>query len=97
MKSDDPRMVNVICELARMGYAEGKNGIEIAEGWIVPYIEAILSVREHRAKDPAAYPGFGDGSSEETARRIVARLLDAGWRPPDSDCLDLPAIPGELS
>jgi len=29
--------------------------------------------------------------------RVVARLLDAGWRPPDTECLDLPEIPEELS
>ncbi|WP_330173036.1 hypothetical protein OG875_05155 [Streptomyces sp. NBC_01498] len=97
MKADDPRMDGVVCELARMSYVSGKSGIEVAEDWIVPYLEALLSVREWRAKDPAAYPGFGDGSTAETARRIIARLLDAGWRPPDADCLDVPAIPEDAS
>lgn len=95
MTPDDPRMEAVVCELARMGYADGKTGIEIAEGWIVPCIEALLAVRDGRAKNPAAFPGYGEGTAEETARRIVARLLDAGWRPADADCLDLPSIPEE--
>lgn len=91
--ADNPRMDDVICGLAQMGYANGKNGIEIAEGWIVPYIEALLAVRDGRAKDPAAFPCYGEGTPKETARRIIARLLDAGWRPADADCLNLPDIP----
>lgn len=97
MKADDPRMDLVACELARMGYADGQDGIEIAQQWIVAAVFAFGAVREGRAKDPRSFPGFGDGSPEETARRIVARLLDAGWRPPDTECLDLPAFPEELS
>ena len=97
MKSDDPRMANVECALARMGYEHGRNGIEIAQQWIVASLFAFAAVRDGRAKDPTTFPGFGDGSPEETARRIVARLLDAGWRPPDTECLDLPEIPEELS
>ncbi|MEU2236130.1 hypothetical protein [Streptomyces vietnamensis] len=93
--SDNPRMSDVVCALAQMGYASCKTGIEIAEGWIVPHVEALLAVREARAKNPAAFPSYGEGTAEETARRIVARLLDAGWRPPDSECLDLPEVPGE--
>lgn len=97
MKADDPRMATVECALARMGYADGKTGIEIAQAWIVAHLFAFAAVREERAKDPATFPGFGDGTPEETARRIVARLLDAGWRPPDTECLDLPTVPEELS
>lgn len=87
MKPDDPRMANVVCDLARLSYADGKTGLEIAEFWIVPHLEALLAVRKGRAENPAAFPGFGDGSVQETARRIIARLLDAGWRPPDAECL----------
>ena len=83
----------VVCELAQMNYADGANGIHIAEGWIAAHVHAVLAVQEGRAKDPRAFPGYGDGTPQETARRIIARLLDAGWRPPDADCLDLPEIP----
>lgn len=93
MKPDDPRMANVECVIARSGYEHGKTGIQIAEQWIVAHVDALLAVTAGRAKNPMAFPGFGEGTSEETARRIVARLLDAGWRPPDADCLDLPAGP----
>lgn len=97
MNADDPRMANVECAIARVGYAHGKTGIEIAEQWIVAYLHALLEVQDARAKDPMAFPGFGDGSKEETARRIVARLLDAGWRPADTECLDLPTTNEEAS
>ncbi|WP_329616423.1 hypothetical protein OG244_28250 [Streptomyces brevispora] len=97
MNADDPRMANVECAIARIGYQHGKTGIEIAEGWIVPYIDALIAVRDGRADNPQAFPGYGEGTSEEAARRIVARLLDAGWRPPDADCLDLPPMLGEAS
>ncbi|MGW5711639.1 hypothetical protein [Streptomyces olivaceus] len=97
MKANDPRMQTVECAIARVGYEHGKTGIEIAEQWIVAHVNALLAVTAGRARNPMAFPGFGNGSSEETARRIVARLVDAGWRPPDTDCLDLPDIPGEAS
>lgn len=96
MNADDPRMATVECGIARIGYAHGKTGIEIAQQWIVSYVDALVSVRDERAKNPMAFPGYGDATAEETALRIVARLLDAGWRPPDTECLDLPAIPEEL-
>lgn len=93
MNPDDSRMQSVECAIARMSYEHGKTGIEIAEQWIVSHIDALLAVTEGRAQNPMAFPGFGDGTSEETARRIVARLIDAGWRPADTECLNLPAIP----
>jgi hypothetical protein len=97
MDANDPRMASVDCAIARVGYAHGQTGIEIAEQWIVSHVDAIIAVREGRAENPMAFPGYGDGTSQETARRIVARLLDAGWRPPDSECLDLPDTPEAAS
>lgn len=97
MTPDDPRMATVECAIARMNYAHGMTGIEIAQQWIAVYVHTFAVVREERAQNPMNFPGFGDGTPDETARRIVARLLDAGWRPPDTECLDLPAIPEELS
>ncbi|MFE2326092.1 hypothetical protein ACFXD5_19555 [Streptomyces sp. NPDC059385] len=89
MKPDDPRMNDVDCAIARIGYEHGQNGIAIAEQWITAHVHAVLAVQKGRAANPAAFPGFGDGTPEETARRIVARLLDAGWRPPDTECLEV--------
>ncbi|MBT2467800.1 hypothetical protein J7E97_07920 [Streptomyces sp. ISL-66] len=89
MKADDPRMAVVACELARLSYEGGGNGLEVAEQWITAHVSAVLAVQKGRAQNPLAFPGFGDGTPEETARRIVARLLDAGWRPPDTECLEV--------
>jgi hypothetical protein len=89
MNNDDPRLDNVVCEIARVQYAAGHNGIEIAEMWVSSYATALLEVHDGRRTNPSAFPGFGDGTPEETARRIIARLLDAGWRPPDADCLEV--------
>lgn len=97
MKADDPGMQLVVCEFARMHYEGGQNGLEIAEGWIVACVSAVLAVQKGRAENPMAFPEYGDGTPEETARRIIARLLDAGWRPPDTECLDLPEIPEAAS
>jgi hypothetical protein len=93
MNADDPRMANVECVLARYDYEIGKNGIQIAEEWTTVLVNALLTVRETRARHPDTFPGFGEATAEETARRIVARLLDAGWRPPDAECLDVPDLP----
>jgi hypothetical protein len=93
MDADDPRMAAVECDLAKYDYEIGKNGLEIAEEWTTVCITALLQVRETRARHPHTFPGYGEATAEETARRIVARLLDAGWRPPDTECLNLPAIP----
>jgi hypothetical protein len=93
MRADDPRMARVDCAIARIGYAHGRTGIEIAEQWITSHVEALLTVHEARAIDPRMFPGFGDATPQETARRIVARLLDAGWRPADTECLNLPDAP----
>lgn len=88
----DP-MANIECRVARDAYAKGQNGIEIAEGWIAAHVDATLTVHKARTESPMAFPGYGDATPEETARRIVGRLLDAGWRPPDLECLDFPARP----
>lgn len=92
MNADDPRMANVECLLARNDYELGKNGLEIAEEWVSVCLQAVFCVREQRAKDPSSFPGYGPDTPDETARRIIARLLDAGWRPPDTDCLNV-AVP----
>lgn len=93
MDANDPRMENVVCDLARFNYGLGQNGIDIAVGWATAGVDAVLTVREWRSKNPMAFPDYGTGTAEEAARRIIARLLDAGWRPPDAECLDLPDMP----
>ena len=93
MTADDPRLADVDCELARHQYAHGVTGIEIAETIATTQIWALLNVLAGRAQNPDAFPTYGPDATEEcAARRIIANLLDAGWRPPDADYLNV-AIP----
>lgn len=93
MEPNDPRMANVECLNAQHDYESGKDGIQIAEEWITVSVVALLTVREARAKNPQTFPGYGEATPEAVARRIVARLIDAGWRPADAECLELPQQP----
>jgi hypothetical protein len=84
-------MADVECAIARIHYQEGRNGIEIAEMWIASCVGALIEVQNARALNPAAFPTYPVEAAPHTAARMItARLLDAGWRPPDGDCLTLP-------
>lgn len=90
MNAEDPRLADVECGLALTGYAHGLDGIQIAEQIVATRIWALLHVRAGREQDPASFPTYGPDVSEEcAARRIVACLLDAGWRPPDAECFNV--------
>lgn len=81
-------MDRVDCALTRTYYAEGHDGLDIAEMWISSNIGALIEVQNARATNPTACPVYGpEATPHVAARRIIARLLDAGWRPPDPDCL----------
>ena len=81
-------MDRVDCALAKVFYAEGRDGLDIAEMWISSVIAALIEVQNARHVDPAACPQFGPEATPHVAAcRIIARLLDAGWRPADPDCL----------
>ncbi|MFJ5644101.1 hypothetical protein [Streptomyces sp. NPDC093223] len=80
----------VVCIVAQGMYADGSTGLDIAEMWISTIVSALVQVQDARRDDPKAAPTWGpEATPHVAARRIIARLLDAGWRPPDSDCLDL--------
>lgn len=83
-------MTEIDSALARDAYARGLDGLAIAETLIKIHISAVTAVHQARATNPTAFPTYGDATPEETARRILADLLDAGWRPPDLECLTLP-------
>lgn len=92
MKPTD--MDRVVCVVAQSMYASGETGLDIAEMWISTITAALIQVQNARHEDPAAVPTWGpDATPHTAARRIIARLLDAGWRPPDTECLDLPPVP----
>jgi hypothetical protein len=84
-------MDRVDCHLAKLLYAEGRDGLDIAEMWISNMIAALIEVQNARHTNPDACPQFGpEATPHVAARRIIARLLDAGWRPADPDCLTKP-------
>ncbi|MFE0651006.1 hypothetical protein ACFVZH_20695 [Streptomyces sp. NPDC059534] len=86
----------VDCVVAQSMYKDGRSGLDVAEMWISAVVSALIEVQNARAVNPAACPQFGpEATPHVAARRIIARLLDAGWRPPDGDCLDLPEVPSE--
>ncbi|MFC5204589.1 hypothetical protein [Streptomyces kaempferi] len=83
----------VACQVAKSMYEEGRNGIDIAEFWISVCVAGLIETQNQRAADPAAVPEWGPETTPHfAARRIVARLLDAGWTPPDSSCIDSATI-----
>jgi hypothetical protein len=87
-------MDRVACVLAQGMYSEGRNGLDIAEMWISTIVSALVQVQNARLDDPEAAPTWGpEATPHVAARRIIARLLDAGWRPADPGCLDLPPVP----
>ncbi|NUQ97865.1 MAG: hypothetical protein HOY79_15360 [Streptomyces sp.] len=97
MKANDPRLGNVECIAAQAMYDDGRTGLDIAAMWIATITSALIHVQNARLDDPQAIPSWGpEATPQVAARRIIGRLLDAGWRPPDPECLDLPddAIPG---
>ncbi|WP_328632056.1 hypothetical protein [Streptomyces sp. NBC_00356] len=91
-------MDRVVCVVAQSMYDEGRTGLDVAEMWVSAIVSALIEVQRARAASPGACPQFGpEATPHVAARRIVARLLDAGWRPPDSECLDLPELPEAAS
>jgi hypothetical protein len=87
-------MDRVVDNLSKVMYSEGRNGLDIAELWISAVIAGLIETQNARALDPNAVPTWGPETTPHfAARRVIARLLDAGWRPPDADCLNLTDSP----
>jgi hypothetical protein len=78
-------MADDIDPLAAAAYAHGEDPIDVAVERIATLIEVRDEVLRGREEDPDSFPGFGPTDKFVIGRRIVASLLDAGWRPPPSD------------
>lgn len=77
--------------LTRSMYAQGQDGLQIAEVIIACGIAALITVQNGRADDPASYPGYpAEAAPHVSARMILAQLVNAGWRPPDARALSAP-------
>lgn len=62
-------------------YAGGKDGVQVAETWVTTLLDAHANLRENRPPGNPL-PNWEDMTHGALARKIVGRLLDAGWRPP---------------
>jgi hypothetical protein len=78
-------MVDDIDPLAAAAYAEGADPIDEAVQRIATMIEVRDEVLRGRKENPASFPGFGSTDKDVIGRRVVASLLNAGWRPPLDD------------
>ncbi len=65
-------------------YAGGKDGVQVAEQWVTTLLDAHANLRENRPPGNPL-PNWEDMSHEALARKIVGRLLDAGWKPPTDE------------
>lgn len=75
-------MSDDIDALAAASYAAGNNAIDEAVDRVALLFETRDEVIASRAKDPNNFPGFGRHDAVVVARRAIASLLDAGWKPP---------------
>ncbi len=81
----DKSMADDIDALAAASYEGGKDVIDVAVERITVLIEVRDTVIEHRRTTPQGSPTFGPTDPSVIGRRLVAALLDAGWRPPTDD------------
>lgn len=73
--------IDPVAEYARKN---GMDSIRYAEILVTAAIEVRDIVINGRAKNPSHFPAYGPDTSEAVAaRRILAGLLNAGWKPPE--------------
>lgn len=81
----DDQVAEDIDALAAAAYAHGQDSIDVAVGRVATLIEVRDEVMRGRQEEPRSFPGFGPTDKDVIGRRVVASLLDAGWRPPDDE------------
>ncbi|GIH70304.1 hypothetical protein [Sphaerimonospora thailandensis] len=82
-RQDAPAFYRDLDPLAQLAYDAGKTPRQVAIKKIALMVSAWFTVRDARAKDPAAFPGWPrDLSAEDHSRRILGALLDTGLTPP---------------
>ncbi len=70
--------------LHRIAYEGGRDPIDHAVFLVATQIETRDLIRSARRHTPNAYPIFQLSLDDDaTARRVLAVLMDAGWRPPE--------------
>ncbi len=82
-------MAEDIDALAVAAYAHGQDPIHVAVARVATLIEVRDEVLRGRQERPGSFPGFGPTDKDVIGRRVVASLLDAGWRLPlDEEVVD---------
>lgn len=66
--------------LSASSYADGDDTVRVAQRWVRNLLDAHTSLLDRRGDAPL--PGWEDMTHDALARKILGRLLDAGWRPP---------------
>jgi len=68
----------------KFAYDHGRDPIDYAAEMVAMQIETRDLIRSARRHTPTAYPIFQMSLDDDaTARRVLAVLMDAGWRPPE--------------
>jgi len=78
-------MADDIDSLAAAAYAHGEDPIDEAVKRVTTLIEVRDEVLKGRKNNPASFPSFGSTDIHVIGRRVVAALLNAGWRLPLDD------------
>ena len=71
--------------VSSLQYEAGVRSIDWATQHVAMYVSTIFEIQQGRRINPNAFPQIPPSESENPdywARRIVAVILDAGWRPP---------------
>lgn len=82
----DSAWISVVAEdidaVASAEYADGQDAIDVAVGHVAMMIDIRDGVAKGRQENPRSFPMFGSTDKTVIGRRVVASLLNAGWRPP---------------
>lgn len=70
-------------------YSDGTDPIDWAVQLAATMLDVAQDVIEARTNgSPYQFPSWGEVTVDAVARRIVARLLDAGWTPPAQESIN---------
>lgn len=71
--------------LSAWSYASGNDAVKVAEGAVVTLLDAHRNLVDNRSPGLPALAPWTDLTHSALARKVIGRLMDAGWRPPTSD------------
>jgi hypothetical protein len=81
-------MADEIDGLAAFAYELGQDPITVAVDLVATMIKVRDEVLRGRQEEAGSFAVFGSAEPPVVARRIMASLLNAGWRPPDDEAVE---------